>query len=410
VTARDVPATHCTGYDTADEAARAGWDDVPGATGIYRSSRWLRSLDAHDTGARRRYWIARRGGAAVGAACMFVPRAGDNPSIDARALVIGDLAAETSEFEGSTDAPTDAARYGASIAALDRALPATPEWGVVALPFAWQPGVWGIDCAVTGGLLDAVIDDGPTGVTGVPDEAHELVACLRARGFHRVAQRPTTVLDLRQTRTWSQYLARLPKPRRTAVAHERNAFPADARVTVVPLPELDDGTRDGVADVLAAHDTAKGQQMTAARMTRTLCDLTEVFADRVEAMVCILGGRVAGAVIRLVDEADLAVKMYGADPKLLPREVFPYFNLCFYETIERAGGCGVDTVHYGPTTYAAKLRRGCRLRPLTVWVRTDGTDDTDGNGPATDLHCVDSFRRRALAHVYGLADPASDPD
>jgi hypothetical protein len=46
-----------------------------------------------------------------------------------------------------------------------------------------------------------------------------------------------------------------------------------------------------------------------------------------------------------------------------------YFNLVFYVPIELAIREGVRRINYGVAAYPPKLRRGCRLEPISMFVK-----------------------------------------
>jgi len=46
-----------------------------------------------------------------------------------------------------------------------------------------------------------------------------------------------------------------------------------------------------------------------------------------------------------------------------------YFNLVFYLPIGLAAREGIRRINYGVATYPPKLRRGCRLEPITMFVK-----------------------------------------
>jgi len=56
---------------------------------------------------------------------------------------------------------------------------------------------------------------------------------------------------------------------------------------------------------------------------------------------------------------------YGQDDR-----DFTFFSVTFYEPIRDAIAKGAKRIYYGPACYDAKLRRGCRVEPLYMWLRS----------------------------------------
>lgn len=59
----------------------------------------------------------------------------------------------------------------------------------------------------------------------------------------------------------------------------------------------------------------------------------------------------------------------GFDYNYITKNDYTYFNIAFYEPIKDAIEEGVKRIHFRPSSLQAKLKRGCNLEKLYLFVK-----------------------------------------
>jgi hypothetical protein len=194
-----------------------------------------------------------------------------------------------------------------------------------------------------------------------------LRAALASVPYRPIVQLPEAVLRIDGT-GMGGVLERLSPGQRKNVRRQRRVFGRDGgRVERWSVDQLDIARAAGL---LRDHYRKFGHR----------ANLAEA-ADRLRRATSIPGSYVLAA----VDESGIrGISVLVHDP--VRREVFSrlsacrrddafsYFNLIFYARVDDAAARGATTLHYGDTTYAPKVQRGCELRGLTTYVRFLGDE------------------------------------
>lgn len=201
-------------------------------------------------------------------------------------------------------------------------------------------------------------------------------------------------------KTFDEYLAALPRNRRTSIRRERAVFRSS-------YPNLRVTTLDQVADQLAplyANLLEKyGGEAATERAQRYLRHQAAHLADRSTVWVCEDSSGPVGFSLFYRFADGLYSRFVGFD---YPRaNSFEYFNLLFYEPLEYALAEGLRTVHFGISSEEGKLRRGATPQPLwSVLYRRDGfPEEVTRAAREYNVRQIREFgRRHATAAVDGL--------
>jgi hypothetical protein len=163
--------------------------------------------------------------------------------------------------------------------------------------------------------------------------------------------------------TWSsfeRYLASLSRHRRANVRSDLRHFSQSGLQTrLVPLGEV-------VADAapLAVNVQHKyGHQSSLARQLRFFGDCAAHLGDGALVFGCFDGGQLIGFGLAFQWRDTLYIRSAGFDYDALPRSG-EHFMVMYYEPIRYAIEQGLALVHFGTESFAAKVQRGCSLRPL----------------------------------------------
>lgn len=227
-----------------------------------------------------------------------------------------------------------------------------------------------------------------------------LEGVLASAGYRPVTQLPEAVLHIDET-GMSGVLERLPQGQRKNVRRQIRVFErSGGRVERLATDRADNPE---AAMLLRDHYRKFGHRA-------TLADA----ADRLRRARAIPGASVLAATddsgIRGISvvAVDLVRKELFSRLSACRRDTaFSYFNLIFYARVDEAAARGATTLHYGDTTYAPKVQRGCTLRGLTTYVRLIDTEPPDfvrrcAEVSASNLETVRSELPRGYDH---LLDP-----
>lgn len=335
--------------DTADAINDDDWRRVTAGRGFYSSPRWLRAVEEdpwHDV-----WYVTAR---------------------DADGLLRGVLPVYLAS--GLSRAGADSfydpvsvfasARHGAGVSA------------------GWRPSLLG--GGRTGYDTDLLIDPGLTptrrravltalierygqvadawGVNGralmylLPAAARELAPLL---GRRPLLTDLTTVMPLEGVSSLDEYVRRLPSHRRGRARRELRDFAAsDLTLRWSRLSEV----ADVVAPLLAAHHRRYGHLDSAAMLTLHLRQQTEALDDLSHVVRCEHAGEVLGALVAFEWDGAWYARIAAAGEGLRGN-AFAFFSLVFYAPLAAAIEHGMTRYVVGPSTVAAKVRRGAVVEP-----------------------------------------------
>ncbi|HXM56914.1 MAG TPA: GNAT family N-acetyltransferase [Candidatus Dormibacteraeota bacterium] len=325
------------------------WNALAGAGDFYQSHEWLAAIESDRT-ARARYLVAWSGGRLLGALPLY-----------------------RVEFEGSASYQPDRLRTmlrvdGRYLVAGARRCYRSGVMVAPGLPPAVQDQVAG---ALLRAALDCAVQDGLSGIglfylpTPALERVGRVLPVTAAFDSAETAMEPIgSGIDA--------FLSRLSSSRRGMVRREMRAFAATGWRTDVSR----------LADCLAEAASLVGQVERRHGLTTPDALLRRVFRWQVRAvdgrsavLTCRDGsGAMVGCVVNYVWRDTLYSRAVGLDYDRIGRDSFAYFNLIFYEAIERAAGRGLERVHVGLAT-ASKIERGAVARPL--WTAVVHAADAD---------------------------------
>ncbi|WP_214414742.1 GNAT family N-acetyltransferase [Sphaerisporangium fuscum] len=193
------------------------------------------------------------------------------------------------------------------------------------------------------------------------EEQHAAVRSALPPGPARLACRDEAYFDLPYT-SFSEYVAALPKQRRRQVRSQRRAL-LESGLTVRSVPPLE--AVEAVLPLLAQVERKYGTTATEDEMRQYLTS-TSIAMGAHCSMLVAFDGQAPVAFVTLWDAGPhWRTRAWGCDyghPAV--REQALYFNLTFFEPIERAIAAGVRRVYVGAEALEAKRRRGASVRRL----------------------------------------------
>ncbi|MEU3721331.1 GNAT family N-acetyltransferase [Streptomyces sp. NPDC031705] len=176
---------------------------------------------------------------------------------------------------------------------------------------------------------------------------------------------PVARLDI----TWNgfeEYVSSLGKSRRTGIRKERRRF-LESDVVVSEEHLLD--VCEEIAPLVLQVEQRYARATTAEQIEFYLTGLGLAMDDSGFALVARRDGAVIGACVVWEYEDEWVVRCWGCDYSRTDRESV-YFNMVFYETVERAVARRIPRVRLGPESIATKITRGCAVDELhTLLVR-----------------------------------------
>lgn len=171
---------------------------------------------------------------------------------------------------------------------------------------------------------------------------------------------------------WPEWEAGLSRNNRSTVRRDVRRFrDAGYRIEQVPMTECWDrlGALASGTQAKYGHATSADIELSSLR-NHALC-MGEAART---ALLTAPDGAVVGFCLYYVWHDTLTLRWLGFDyDRLRLTNAGEYFNLCYYDNVERAGELGVRWLHAGVQSADAKVRRGARLRPL--WL-LDLTEDS----------------------------------
>ena len=198
----------------------------------------------------------------------------------------------------------------------------------------------------------------------VPGQPH-LDAALAGRGFTPLDITATCDLVLSGD-TFDDYLAALPKKRRTEARRERRVLAA--RGVTTSAAALAD-VFDDLVRLRLNHASRYGRRVSEEKERGRLTALVDLFgADRVLVFVSTSEANDILAFCVVLDHrGEWYMLDSGADYDN-PLQRLTYFEACYYVPIATAYERGVRLLHYSLGSWEAKQNRGCTLVPRNGWV------------------------------------------
>jgi len=326
---------------TGLDGVAAEWDELAAGRSLYLDRRWLRSLE-HDPALEARYVLVRDDEKLLGALPAYVWDGAEGWATGAydvswalRRAVVG--AARDDAY------PAVLAGSRAGYANEPLLAPGLPEE---------------LRREVAAALLEAVdelADEAGASVVAFPFLTRrgllELAPAIDRFG-PRLLQSAGTRLEVRW-RSFEGYMRSLRARRRNRTKVELRRF-EECGLTVERLRLAD--CHEELAP-LCAESVAASLRAQAAELD----DESVVFLAR-------RNGRAAGFSLAYEHERVLHVRGVGFDYEQVGCDA-AYFKLTYYLPIAYAGEAGLEALELGPTSYRAKLVRGCRPYPLLSVVR-----------------------------------------
>ena len=168
----------------------------------------------------------------------------------------------------------------------------------------------------------------------------------------------TAVLDV-GWRSFDEYVAALPRQRRSHVRAERRRFLAAGHtVRAVPLA----GVVDQVAPLLAATQRKYGEPDDVAELADYLRTTAAAMGPDGTALLVYAGDRPAGFTSIWARPTFWYLRAWGSDEQLLGTD--GYFNGYLYEPLIGAMAAGVERLYLSSGSLTAKCRRGAHVLPL----------------------------------------------
>jgi uncharacterized protein len=228
-------------------------------------------------------------------------------------------------------------------------------------------GVEDDDCSVVASLLCAArgLADRHARSMALMYASHAtMTAALRSHpGATAVLTSANTAIDARRG-DFNGYLDSFPQRRRANLRREISRF-RESGGTLVELRLSE--CLDVVGPMLGNVHRKHGAADTDADTTRYLSSQADLLDDVSRVFLHVVDGRPASFSLSYQWGRQLHVRVVGFD--YVRSASFAYFNLAYYRPLACAVERGLDSVHLGPGTYAAKVLRGAALDPTwsLVW-------------------------------------------
>jgi len=391
------PGWRVTTYERLDECVAGGLGTLAAGLEAEWSPEWLGAEEGRTSDLHRYVLVTAPGGRPVAAAsCQRVLHTSTHTAHQTWETLLGRT---TERLVAGAGDPVLAARLAELRARLPRA---GTDALVASLPGSTLPGLaWDGDpgAAEPRALVEALVAEVErvaaelgvpiVAVANVRDEppCADLHSVLGGLGYRPAVVAADAVLDVVEP-SFEAYVAGLPRKRRQSIRRERRAF-LDAGVSVVAGgPEL---LGEDLVELQRAQYARHGHVTSAASVRERFRRLRGVPGLRV--MRAAVEGRTLGYVGFLHAERRPG-RISGRYAAFVSNTAAAYFNLTYYELVRYAIEAGARIIHYGRASYAPKVFRGCRLVPLTTYVRTLGPHQ-EALGEAAALR--DRLERARLA-------------
>lgn len=205
-------------------------------------------------------------------------------------------------------------------------------------------------------------------VTGVPANDVGLIGALRRLGYLQTEGRPLAELHL-QWDSWESYLKQARRCSKNAAATVRQETNRARREGVTFAEwhpgQIPEATLYRLLDDHERRQNGRGFRFRAG----FLSTLKQALGDSVRVLLA-LGGeeQVQGVTVLAFSDRRGYVPFLGLVEKA-ERTGSAYFNLIYYQPMQRALELGLESLAYGNAAYAAKIRRGCTVAATGLFLR-----------------------------------------
>ena len=257
---------------------------------------------------------------------------------------------------------------------------------------AYEPGHRDAAAAVTAlGALAAAEGCRAAAVLYLPAaDQPELAGALAAAGYRSATVAAECFLDL--PGDFDAYLAGLSRNRRTSVRREIRAFAAAGLTVTLDGPEA---LTARTAELHSAWRARHGRGVPVSHLLAQYARLREQLAAELRLLRVWQGGEQVAFAMFYAYGGVWYARAVGFDYDRLDRESFCYFTAAVYAPVRFALAEGAHRLELSMESYEAKLGRGCRLRPLSLALRTDEP------GIAELLAAADARTRARHAELAG---------
>lgn len=210
-----------------------------------------------------------------------------------------------------------------------------------------------------------------SGFTFVPESSHELRKQLQANGYKSIPVGPTTFLELKWN-SFDEYAAGLPsRNNRSVIRRERKNA---KRLSF----EWFEGTnlKEYVLGLPLSSIIIDLYNKTYSKYYGKISRINHIFLqklweiDQKNLCLCLakLDRQIVAFSLLRVSGTSAHMFMVGRDYELTD-DFHSYFNTIYYEPIIRGIKEGWSTIYFRPGVYQAKLRRGCQLENLYLYIK-----------------------------------------
>jgi len=212
---------------------------------------------------------------------------------------------------------------------------------------------------------------GLSGFTFVPESSDELRRQLEAKGYKPFTIGPTTFLKLKW-KSFDEYVADLPsRSARSVIRRERKKakqlsfewFEKDSLET-----SFFDRPLSSILMELHNNTQCKYFGIKSKLNNSFLSKLWEIDRDNLRLCLAKLDGRIVAFALLRVFGTTAHIFMVGRDYNP-PDDFQSYFNVMYYEPIIRGIKEGWRFIYFRPGVYQSKLRRGCQLENLYLYIK-----------------------------------------
>ncbi|MFF5727178.1 GNAT family N-acetyltransferase [[Kitasatospora] papulosa] len=364
---------------------------------VFQSRGWTRSLE-DSLGERRRYLLHRDGeGTPRGSATCYFVSPQINPFLNPSALIGHYLQDDRLSAFLTPEEEEEAARIAKQNAGL------LDTSAVSTAPFGFTQSICHDDDVSTlDSLLQGVEDArdewgaGAAAVLYVREQDTALRSALRSKGYAEALVGANCVLPV----TWDSfegYLDIYGPGRQRRVTRERNSFlESGISVSIEPVePNLDE-----IARLQALLQQKYGAGYHPDHERRVFASVVEHLSPYANLLVARRDGRLVAFTMFFEKDGVMYSKMASRDSELTDPSEYVHYNMCYYELAAEAARRGAREIHYGHEAYAAKLHRGCELRPLFWYTKVSGPDHALLERASSLVSKATSSRLEDIRSVY----------
>ncbi len=213
-----------------------------------------------------------------------------------------------------------------------------------------------------------------SGFTFVPESAHELRRTLLSNGYAQILTGPTTILDLKWE-SFSEYVSALPSTKIRSVIRRERRKSKRLAFEWFEGSDLDThyGNRPLFSILMDLYNNTYCKHYGKKSLLKDsfLLNLWQIDKQNLRLCLALSDRNVLSFALLRVFGSTAHALMIGRDYKMVD-DFYSYFNVAYYEPIIRGIEERWGAIHFRPGAYFAKLRRGCRLENLYLYVKGHG--------------------------------------